>query len=114
MSPFLDADAARAEPDDIAIVGLACRFPGDATTPSRLWDLLAQGRSAWEPVPAAKWRADAHYHPSSDRGGGTSVRGGHFLRDGPQNGKQFDAPFFNITRTEAMSMDLQQRIVSTY
>lgn len=39
------------------------------------------------------------------------MKGGHFLRDGDQNGKQFDAAFFNITRTEAETMDLQQRVV---
>ncbi|KAL8336217.1 hypothetical protein RB601_000166 [Gaeumannomyces tritici] len=111
MSPFLEADTAVQRSEDIAIIGLGCRFPGDATTPSRLWDLLVEGRSAWSPVPASKWNAEAHYHPSSDHGGSTWIKGGHFLQDGAQNGKEFDALFFNITRTEAMSMDLQQRIV---
>ncbi|KAK7920492.1 polyketide synthase [Apiospora marii] len=106
-----DAELAAASPDDIAIIGLGCRFPGGATTPSKLWDLFVNGRSAWSPIPASKYNASAHYHPSSERGGSTWVKGGHFLEDGPENGKQFDAPFFNITRTEAMSLDLQQRIV---
>ncbi|KAK8093927.1 hypothetical protein PG997_000612 [Apiospora hydei] len=110
MSPS-EADLAAASPDDIAIIGLGCRFPGGATTPSKLWDLFVNGRSAWSPIPASKWNASAHYHPSSERGGSNWVKGGHFLEDGPENGKQFDAPFFNITRTEAMSLDLQQRIV---
>ncbi|KAK8129684.1 polyketide synthase PKS2 [Apiospora kogelbergensis] len=111
MSTLSDAELAAASPDDIAIIGLGCRFPGGATTPSKLWDLFVQGRSAWSPIPASKWNASAHYHPSSERGGSNWVKGGHFLEDGPENGKQFDAPFFNITRTEAMSLDLQQRIV---
>ncbi|KAK8086415.1 polyketide synthase [Apiospora phragmitis] len=105
-----DIDLATASPDDIAIIGLGCRFPGGAITPSKLWDLFVNGRSAWSPIPASKWNASAHYHPSSERGGSNWVKGGHFLEDGPENGKQFDAPFFNITRTEAMSLDLQQRI----
>lgn len=42
------------------------------------------------------------------------MKGGHFLRDGGQNGKQFDAAFFNITRTEAETMDLQQRVVRKF
>lgn len=109
-----DADLAAASPDDIAIIGLGCRFPGGATTPSKLWDLFVNGRSAWSPIPASKYNASAHYHPSSERGGSTWVKGGHFLEDGPENGKQFDAPFFNITRTEAMSLDLQQRIVRKF
>ncbi|KAK8025057.1 polyketide synthase PKS2 [Apiospora arundinis] len=106
-----DADLAAVSPDDIAIIGLGCRFPGGATTPSKLWDIFVNGRSAWSPIPASKWNASAHYHPSSEHGGSNWVKGGHFLEDGPENGKQFDAPFFNITRTEAMSLDLQQRIV---
>ncbi|KAJ4415838.1 Type I Iterative PKS [Gnomoniopsis sp. IMI 355080] len=97
--------------NDIAIIGMACRLPGDATNTSKLWDLLIEGGSAWSTVPASKWNADAHYHPSQEHAGSTIVKGGHFLRDGDQNGKQFDAAFFNITRTEAETMDLQQRIV---
>ncbi|KAK7716251.1 Type I Iterative PKS [Diaporthe eres] len=97
--------------DDIAIIGMACRFPGDATSPSKLWDLLMDGRSAWSEIPASKWNQEAHYHPSSERAGSNIVKGAHFLRDGEQNGKQFDAAFFNITRTEVETMDLQQRVV---
>ncbi|KAJ3951746.1 hypothetical protein N0V92_011836 [Colletotrichum tropicale] len=97
--------------EDIAIIGMACRFPGDATSPSKLWDLLMDGKSAWSEVPASRWNQDAHYHPSQERAGSNTVKGGHFLRDGEQNGKQFDAAFFNITRRETETMDLQQRIV---
>ncbi|KAI6351052.1 hypothetical protein MCOR25_010185 [Pyricularia grisea] len=97
--------------DDIAIIGMACRFPGDATSPSKLWDLLMDGKSAWSEVPATRWNQDAHYHPSQEHAGSNVVKGGHFLRDGEQNGKQFDAAFFNIPRTETETMDLQQRVV---
>lgn len=31
-------------PGPVAIVGLACRFPGDATSPSKFWDLLKSGK----------------------------------------------------------------------
>ncbi|KAL1869097.1 Type I Iterative PKS [Diaporthe australafricana] len=97
--------------DGIAIIGMACRFPGDATSPSKLWDFLMDGKSAWSEVPASRWNQDAHYHPSQEHTGSNIVKGAHFLRDGGQNGKQFDAAFFNITRTEAETMDLQQRVV---
>lgn len=98
--------------EDVAIIGMACRLPGDATSTSKLWNLLMEGKSAWSEVPATRWNQDAHYHPSQEHAGSNIVKGGHFLRDGEQNGKQFDAAFFNITRTEAETMDLQQRIVS--
>ncbi|EFQ36395.1 beta-ketoacyl synthase domain-containing protein [Colletotrichum graminicola] len=97
--------------EDIAIIGMACRFPGDATSPSKLWDLLMEGKSAWSEVPASRWNQDAHYHPSQERAGSNTVKGGHFLRDDEQNGKKFDAAFFNITHKETETMDLQQRIV---
>ncbi|POS76180.1 beta-ketoacyl synthase domain-containing protein [Diaporthe helianthi] len=97
--------------NDVAIIGMACRFPGDATSPSKLWDLLMDGKSAWSEVPSSRWNQEAHYHPSQERAGSNIVKGGHFLRDGEQNGKQFDAAFFNITRTETETMDLQQRVV---
>ncbi|KAK1975933.1 beta-ketoacyl synthase domain-containing protein [Colletotrichum cereale] len=97
--------------EDIAIIGMACRFPGDATSASKLWDLLMEGKSAWSEIPKSKWNQDAHYHPSQEHAGSNTVKGGHFLRDGEQNGKQFDAAFFNITRKETETMDLQQRIV---
>ncbi|KAK1994697.1 lovastatin nonaketide synthase [Colletotrichum falcatum] len=97
--------------EDIAIIGMACRFPGDSTSPSKLWDLLMDGKSAWSQVPESRWNQGAHYHPSQEHAGSNIVKGGHFLRDGEQNGKQFDAAFFNITRKETETMDLQQRIV---
>lgn len=98
--------------NDVAVIGMACRFPGDATNPSKLWDLLMDGKSAWSEIPATRWNHEAHYHPSQERAASNIVKGGHFLRDGEQNGKQFDAAFFNITRTETETMDLQQRVVS--
>ncbi|KAF4543916.1 Beta-ketoacyl synthase [Lasiodiplodia theobromae] len=104
------SDAENARPDDVAIIGLAFRGPGDASSPENLWDLLVAGRSAFSTVPRSKWSHDGHYHPSPARGGSTSANGGHFL-DTAQDGAKFDAAFFDIARSELLSMDLQQRIV---
>jgi acyl transferase domain-containing protein len=60
----------RQEP--IAIVGMSCRFPGDADTPQGFWDLLSQGKDAWSEVPKDRFNIDAYYHPSSDREGAVS------------------------------------------
>ncbi|GME44030.1 beta-ketoacyl synthase [Neofusicoccum parvum] len=103
-------DAENARPDDVAIIGLAFRGPGDASSPARLWDLLVDGRSAFSSVPKNKWSHEGHQHPSTARGGSAAANGGHFL-DPAQDGSRFDASFFGIGRSEVLSMDLQQRIV---
>jgi acyl transferase domain-containing protein len=53
----------------IAIVGMGCRFPGDATSPTKLWDMLINKRSARQETPPDRFNINAFYHPDSDRGG---------------------------------------------
>ncbi|KAL9112783.1 MAG: hypothetical protein Q9227_003086 [Pyrenula ochraceoflavens] len=53
----------------IAVVGMACRFPGNATSPSRLWDLCASGRDVWSPIPKERLDLDSWYDPDGDRPG---------------------------------------------
>ena len=53
----------------IAIVGMSCRFPKSATSPSKLWDLLIEGQSAWSEIPPDRWNKDAFYHPDGGRTG---------------------------------------------
>lgn len=92
----------------IAIIGMGCRLPGDATSLEAFWDLMIQGRNGWSEVPHERWNAAAYYHPSGERKGTTAVKGGHFIND---NLAQFDAIFFNITPNEAKTMDPQQRML---
>ena len=54
-------------PEAIAIVGLSCRFPGDATNPEKFWGMCAEGRSAWTPIPEERFNAKAFYHPQGDK-----------------------------------------------
>ena len=53
----------------IAIVGLAGRFPGEATTARKLWDMCCQGRSAWSEIPANRFNAAAYFHPNPSKSG---------------------------------------------
>ncbi|OXV05636.1 hypothetical protein Egran_06595, partial [Elaphomyces granulatus] len=92
----------------IAVVGMGCRFPGDATSPNKLWDLLMRKKSARGEIPADRFNIDAFYHPDGDRHGTINLRGGHFLKE---DITAFDAPFFSISPTEAISMDPMQRIL---
>ena len=53
----------------IAVIGIGCRFPGDATNPENFWKLISEGRSALTSIPADRWNADAFYHPQAERQG---------------------------------------------
>ncbi|KAL2849620.1 hypothetical protein BJX68DRAFT_275890 [Aspergillus pseudodeflectus] len=92
--------------DDIAVIGLACRFPGEASGPQQFWDLLCKGRSAYSSA-SKRWNVDAFHHSKRGRLGTSVARGGHFLE---QDLAAFDAAFFNISQNEASSMDPQQRL----
>ncbi|KAL7808235.1 polyketide synthase [Trichoderma gracile] len=94
--------------EDIAIVGLALRFPGDATSPQKLWGVLERKESQWSEFPKNRLNIDGYYHPSNDRLGSLSFRGGHFLKD---DISAFDAPFFSIPTEEANAVDPQQRML---
>lgn len=59
--------------EDIAIVGLACRFPGEATSLKNLWEeVLTKGKSTWSEFPSDRFNADGFYHPDNKRQGSVS------------------------------------------
>ncbi len=91
----------------IAIIGIGGRFPGEATNPEKLWDMVSKGRNAMSEVPKDRFNIDAFFHPHAERQGTMNVRGGNFLKD---DISVFDAPFFSITPKEANAMDPQQRM----
>jgi thioester reductase-like protein len=95
----------RASP--IAIVGIGCRFPGGASTPSAFWDLLVRGVDATCEVPADRWDAQAFYDPDPDVPGKAYTTRGAFL----DQIAAFDPKFFGISPREALGMDPQQRLL---
>jgi acyl transferase domain-containing protein/NADPH:quinone reductase-like Zn-dependent oxidoreductase/acyl carrier protein len=92
--------------EPIAIVGMACRFPGGVSTPEELWELVRDGGDAIGPLPTDRgWPLETLF---SGNGSGTSdAREGGFLR----NASEFDAGFFGISPREALAMDPQQRLI---
>ncbi|MBD3305128.1 acyltransferase domain-containing protein [candidate division KSB3 bacterium] len=96
---------ARTEP--IAIIGLGCRFPGNADTPEKFWHLLHDGVDAITEVPPDRWNIDDYYDPDPDVPGKMHIRHGGFVG----HLKEFDAQFFGISPREAVSLDPQQRLL---
>lgn len=102
----LDA-AERAKREPIAIVGMACRFPGGSNNPESFWQLLHQGRDAVCEIPADRWDVDAYYDPNPGTPGKMYTRNGGFL----ENVDLFDPQFFGIAPREAAGLDPQQRLL---
>ena len=110
QEPHREADAGSSESSEsgspIAIVGMACRFPG-AEDIAAFWRLLeAGGNAVQEGVPGSGIGRIGELFPE-DTGQIDACRFGAYLDDLDR----FDAAFFRISPVEAQLLDPQQRLI---
>ena len=97
----------RAQSEPIAIVGMACRFPGGADSVEAYRELIEGGMDAIVDTPSQRW-SDSYHDPNPAAPGRLYGNRGGFLRD---DIRRFDARFFHLTPLEVRSMDPQQRLL---
>ncbi|ORY02745.1 putative polyketide synthase [Clohesyomyces aquaticus] len=94
--------------EPIAIVGSACRFAGDASSPSKLWNVLQHPKDLLQEIPESRFNVNAFYHPEGSYHGHSNVKNAYLLNE---DISAFDAEFFGIKAAEAKAMDPQQRLL---
>lgn len=92
--------------EPIAIIGSGCRFPGDSSRPSKLWDLLSDPRDILRKID--RFRADNWYNKDGHHHGASNVLDSYLLSE---DTRVFDAQFFSISASEAEAIDPQQRLL---
>lgn len=93
--------------EPIAIVGMACRFPGGGETVDEFWRVLAEGRHGARTVPSDRWDADDYLDPDPTAPGKAYTQSGGFVDDIAG----FDSELFGLSPAEALRMDPQQRVL---
>ncbi|MCI5158160.1 MAG: acyltransferase domain-containing protein, partial [Candidatus Electrothrix sp. AUS1_2] len=94
--------------EPIAIVGMACRFPGGAHTPEQFWQLLRQGQDVVAEIPPSRWPVDEYYDPQPGTPGKMYMKQAHFLQHPIED---FDPLFFGMSPVEGLHLDPRHRLL---
>ena len=97
----------RANKNDIAVVGMSCRFPGLANSPEDFWRILSEGQDVVSEIDDSRWSKEHYFHGDRQQIGRTYTWSAGVLEDIDK----FDADFFGISPREAAQMDPQQRLL---
>ena len=93
--------------EEVAIIGMSCRFPGGAINPDLYWNVLKNGKDVIEEIPKERWDNNSIYDSDTNALGHSYARHGGFLKDIDK----FDNEFFRISPIEAESIDPQIRLL---
>lgn len=63
----MGSTSTQSTPEPVAIIGLSCRFAGDASNAGNLWKLLVEGRSAWSEIPPSRFNGNGACHPNPEK-----------------------------------------------
>jgi acyl transferase domain-containing protein len=92
---------------EIAIIGMACRFPG-AKDYHEFWNNLRKAVNSIAEIPPERWNLDEYYSPIIDDPNRSISKWCGLL----DHIDHFDNRFFSISPREAQNMDPQQRLLT--
>ena len=93
--------------DAVAVIGIGCRFPGEASDAASFWRLLTAGKDAITEIPGSRMDVDHYFDSAPATPGRMMTRWGGYL----DRIDEFDAQFFGVSPREAERIDPQQRLL---
>lgn len=103
-----EKETIKTEKEKVAIIGMACRFPGNSNSPEEYWDFLQKNTPSVVDIPVERWNNADYYDPVAGKFGKIYIKQASFLN---KDISEFDAKFYGISAAEANEMDPQQRLL---